>query len=68
MQRELAAERLVAADPLVVVQEVAAAVEDQLVAVDLDPLGVVRGVAVHDVDPGVDRARARSGARAAGIA
>ena len=39
-----------AADPLVVVQEVAAAVEDRAPAVDLDRHRVVRGVAVDDVD------------------
>jgi hypothetical protein len=43
-------EPLVAADPLVVVDEVPAAVEDQLAAVDLDSARMVRRVAVHQVD------------------
>jgi hypothetical protein len=44
----------VAADALVVVDEVAAAVEDELPVVHLDRPGMVRGVAVHDVHAAVD--------------
>src|SRR5215472_18345646 len=45
---------LVAADALVVVDAIAAAVEDELAPVDLDRAGMVRGVAVDQVDAAVD--------------
>jgi len=41
-------------DPFIVVDAVAAAVQHQLVAVDLDRPRMVRGMAVDDVDPAVD--------------
>jgi hypothetical protein len=46
---EVATKGFVAADALVVVQEIAAAVEDELVPIYLEAHRVVRGVAVHDV-------------------
>src|SRR5690606_26345322 len=61
-EREVAAELLVTADPLVVVEEVAAPVEDRPAAVDLDRLRVVGGVAVHDVDARVIDQRVREAA------
>jgi len=39
------------ADAFVVVDEVAAAIEDQLVAIDLGALRVVARMAVDEVDP-----------------
>ena len=52
-EHEIAAIGLVVLDALVVVEEVAAAVEDRLAAIDLDRLGVMRGMAVDDVDTGL---------------
>src|SRR5690606_35643826 len=52
-EHEIAPELVVPGDPLVVVQEIAAPVEDRAVPEDLDRLRVVRRVAVDDVDPGV---------------
>ena len=52
-QREVAAETFLAPDAFVVVQEIAAAIEDELAAVDLDALDVMRRVAVHDVGAAV---------------
>ena len=40
-----------ASDAFVVVDEVTAAVQDELPSIDFDPLDVVRRVAVNDVDP-----------------
>src|SRR5690606_31231535 len=56
-QRQFAAKALVAFDAFVVVDQVAAAVEDQPPVVDLEALGVVGGVAVDQIDAGlVDQA------------
>jgi len=45
----------VAPDALIVVDAVAATVEDELAAEHLDRPGVVRGVTVDQVDPAVDQ-------------
>src|SRR5271157_3449492 len=50
-----------AADAFVVVDAVAAAVEDELAPVGLDRPGVVRGVAVDHVDTAVDEAAGEAG-------
>ena len=49
--RQVPKERLLAADPLVVVGEVTAPVQDRAPPVDLDALHVVGGVAVHQLHP-----------------
>lgn len=49
---EVATIGFVVLDALIVVQEVAAAVKYRLSSINLDRLGVVRGVAVNDVDIG----------------
>ena len=54
-QPQVGAEPLVAGDALVVVDQVATAVEHQPLAVDLDRTGVVRGMPVHDVHAAVDQ-------------
>ena len=46
---------LMAGDPLVVVDQVTAAVQDQLAAIHLDRPRMVRRVSVHDVDTAVDQ-------------
>mmetsp|Transcript_35732 Transcript_35732/g.114318 ORF Transcript_35732/g.114318 Transcript_35732/m.114318 type:complete len:383 (+) Transcript_35732:729-1877(+) len=52
---EVVAELVAVAEyALVVVDEVAAPVEDELLSIDFDGARVVRGVAVNDVDAGVD--------------
>ena len=43
------------ADPLVVIQEIPAAVEDQAVPVDLERLGVMGRMAVDHVDASLDQ-------------
>src|SRR5262249_32251565 len=53
-QPQVVSVEVVTADPLVVVDEVAAAVKDEPLAVDLDRAGVMRRVAVDEVGPGVD--------------
>src|SRR6266566_1321292 len=53
-QAQIAAEVLVAADALVVVDGIAAAIQDQSAPVDLDGAGVVGGVAVDEIGPSVD--------------
>ena len=47
-QGEIVTIVFVALNALVIVQKIAAAVEDQPIAVDLDPLGMMRGMAVND--------------------
>jgi hypothetical protein len=39
-------------NPFVVIQKVAASIEDQLAPVDLDRLGMVRRMTLNDIDPG----------------
>src|SRR5262245_2301855 len=49
-KRQVAAELLIAGNPLIVGQEIAAPVKDQSLSIDFDGLHVVRGVAVNDRD------------------
>jgi hypothetical protein len=52
-QRQIAAEPLVAPDTLIIVEEIAAAVQDRAIFVDVDGPRVVRGMAVQDRNPGL---------------
>ena len=54
-QPQIIPEALVAADAFVIVDAIAAAVEDEPAPVDLDRAGVMRGVAVDQVDTAVDQ-------------
>ncbi len=54
-QAQVAAVGLVAGDALVIIDAVAAAVQDEPAAVHLDRARVVWGVAVHHVDAAVDQ-------------
>jgi hypothetical protein len=54
-QHQVVPERLVARDPFVVVEEIAAPVEHELPAVHLDGPRMVRGVTVDDVDGAGDQ-------------
>ncbi len=49
-QHQIVPEFLVSLDAFVIVQEIAAAIEDRLFLVDFDPLRMVRRMAVDDVD------------------
>ena len=63
-EHEVVAEFFVAADALVVVDEVAAAIEDRPVAIDFDGFEVMRGMTVNDDRP----RRIRSGDERNGVA
>ena len=51
-QRKVVTVGGVASDPFVIVEKIAAAVKNRLAVMKLNRLGVVRGVAVDDVDRG----------------
>ncbi len=52
-EHQVAAVAIVTLDAFVVIDEVAASVEDRFPLVDLDSLGVVRGMTVDDIDTGL---------------
>ncbi len=49
-ERKIPAKLLETCDAFIIVQEIAATVKDETILVDLDRLGVMRGVAVNDKD------------------
>src|SRR5690348_1573074 len=61
-ERQIVAELVVSRDPLVVREKVAAAVEDDVPAIHLDPLRVMRGMPVDDIDPRAIDERVRESA------
>src|SRR5262249_25610648 len=54
-ERQVAAELLIAANALIVAQEISATIEDQSLAVDLDGFHMMRRVAVNDRDAFVNQ-------------